>query len=105
MMKVSAVRALAILVACAFSQGAFGAIQFVETEGQVVMEAEHYTAIVQGTDHPFVLVPDDARFTAGGTNATFMNARGGRFLQAQPDDGANKGNDVSTAMNQTMGFY
>ena len=79
-----------------FGAGAsFGAIQFVEQDGVVVMEAEHYSAKVEGASHPFVLVPDDAPFTAGGTNSIFMNARGGRFLQIQPDDGQNKGNDIS----------
>ena len=65
---------------------AISAAQFIETNGIVVMEAEHYTGKVEGSTHPFVLVPDDAPFTAGGTNAVFMNARGGRFLQVQPDD-------------------
>ena len=74
---------------------ALGAAQFIETNGIVVIEAEHFTGKVEGSDHPFVLVPDDAPFTAGGTNATFLNARGGRFLQVQPDDGNNKGNDVA----------
>src|SRR5436190_22199111 len=85
-----------IITLGALSPLAIPAAQFIETNGVVVMEAEHYTAKVDpGNDHPFVLVPDDAPYTAGGTNAVFMNARGGRFLQVQPDDGGNKGNDVS----------
>jgi hypothetical protein len=72
------------------------AAQFIESGGQVVIEAEHYTSKVDdGTNHPWVLVPDDAPLDAGGTNAVFVNARDGRFLQVQPDDGNNKGNDVS----------
>jgi hypothetical protein len=95
MIKFSVLKATVVLVMGAVSQGVLGAVQFVEADGQVVIEAEHYTAKVEGANHPFVLVPDEAMFTAGGTNATFMNARGGRFLQVQPDDGNNKGNDVT----------
>jgi hypothetical protein len=71
------------------------AAQFVETNGQVVIEAEHFTGITQGADHPWVVVPDEAPFSAGGTNAAYINARAGRFMQVQPDDGGNKGNDIS----------
>jgi hypothetical protein len=95
MIKFSVLKASAFFALSAMSQGVLEAVQFLEAEGRVVMEAEHFTAKVEGANHPFVLVPDDAMFTAGGTNATFMNARGGRFLQVQPDDGNNKGNDVS----------
>jgi hypothetical protein len=94
MINLSVFEAGVLFAMAAVSQVA-GAVQFVEADGQVVIEAEHYTRKVEGADHPFVLVPDDAMFTAGGTNATFMNARGGHFLQVQPDDGNNKGNDVS----------
>ncbi|HUS35442.1 MAG TPA: hypothetical protein VM680_08840, partial [Verrucomicrobiae bacterium] len=95
MIKFSVLNAAAVFAMSAISHGVFGAVQFVEADGIAVIEAEHFTAKVEGANHPFVLVPDDAAFTAGGTNATFMNARGGRFLQVQPDDGNNKGNDVS----------
>ena len=83
MIKFSVFKVSILFAMGALAPGALGATQFVEAEGRVVMEAEHFTAKVEGANHPFVLVPDDALFTAGGTNATFMNARGGRFMQVQ----------------------
>jgi hypothetical protein len=95
-MNNSALLRLSSLIALGvIAQAPARAAQFVETDGLVVMEAEHYTAKADGSTHPFVVVPSDAPFTAGGTNAAYANARAGRFMQVQPDDGANKGNDVS----------
>ena len=74
---------------------ALRAAQFIETNGLAVIEAEHYTVRVNSGDHSFAVVPDEAPFSARGTNATYLNARGGRFLQVQPNNGQNKGSDVS----------
>ncbi|MDB6040315.1 MAG: putative vgr-related protein [Verrucomicrobiales bacterium] len=70
--------------------------QFLEIDGQAVIEAEHYTSKVDGSGGaPFLIVPDEAPFTAGGTNESYLNARADKFIQGQPDIGGNKGNDVS----------
>ena len=71
------------------------AAQFIETNGVAIIEAEHFTAKADGSTHPWVVVPDEAPFSAGGTNAVYVNARGGRFMQVQPDDGQNKGNNIA----------
>lgn len=95
MIKPSFLKTAVLMAVAAIQPVAINGAQFIETNGQVVIEAEHFTSKTDGTTHPFVLVPDDAPFDAGGTNGTFLNARGGRFMQVQPDDGQNKGNDVA----------
>jgi hypothetical protein len=68
---------------------------FVEKDGQVVMEAENFTKRVFDSEGVgFVVVPDEAPFTAAGAaDAVFLSARGDRFLQVQPDSDDSRGGD------------
>ena len=69
--------------------------QFVEADGQAVMEAEHFTTRVNAPSGVgFMVVPDEAPFSASGAvDPIFLGARGDRFLQVLPDPGDSKGGD------------
>ncbi|MBI2946711.1 MAG: hypothetical protein HYY23_03635 [Verrucomicrobia bacterium] len=74
------------LLASGFGAWSPQAAIYNEVGGRVVVEAEHYDSLksAQDDDHKWVVVPDTPAIR------DFNNARGGKFLQVQPDSGQNR---------------
>jgi hypothetical protein len=72
---------------------------FEEANGMVVVEAENYSAREQDAVHQWLVIP-----TEDPGPDTFANARGGQYIQALPNSGANN-NGQTTWLNKPWTDY
>src|SRR5688572_14057469 len=82
---------LIALLTAGFSSWTAHAATYKEVGGVVCVEAEHFDsrAKAEDNDHAYVLVPDEGPAT--GTDE-YLNARGGKYMQVQPESGENRNN-------------
>src|SRR6266568_6804235 len=75
-----------VLALCVAGIPAFAAV-YKEAGGRVVIEAEHFDARTTNTtdNHVWQIVPDENGNPNTPVDAGFANARGGKYMQTQPD--------------------